>query len=66
MPGNQTSSNRPIWLAIIVITALIVAAAAGFALHLAKATPAVTLAGSGAAFTATMTLSMAASRFLTG
>jgi hypothetical protein len=47
-------------------TAVIVAAVSGFVLHLAKATPAVALAGSGAAFAATMTLGMAASRFLSG
>lgn len=64
MPGNQIPSNRPIWLAIIVLSAVIIAAAAGFALHLAHATPTAALAGSGAAFTATVTIGMAASRFL--
>lgn len=38
----------------------------GFALHLAKATLPAALAGSGAAFAATMTLGMATSRFLSG
>ena len=66
MPGNQIPSNRPIWLAIIVLAAVIIAAASGFALHLAHAAPAAALAGSGAAFTAAMTIGMAASRFLTG
>jgi hypothetical protein len=56
--------NRPVWLAIIILTAVIVAAGSGFLLHLAKATPAAALVGSGAAFAATMTLGMAASRFL--
>lgn len=66
MPGNQMSSNRPIWLAIIVLAAVIIAAASGFALYLAHAAPAAALAGSGAAFIAAMTIGMAASQFLTG
>jgi hypothetical protein len=66
MPGNHIPSNRPIWLAIIVLAAVIIAAASGFALHLAHAAPAAVLVGSGAAFTAAMTIGMAASRFLTG
>ena len=64
MLGNQIPSNRPVWLAIIVLTAVIAAAGSGFMLHLAKAAPADALVGSGAAFAATMTLGMAASRFL--
>jgi hypothetical protein len=66
MPGNQIPSNRPIWLAIIVLAAVIIAAASGFALHLAHAGPAAALVGAGAAFAATMSIGMAASRFLTG
>jgi hypothetical protein len=66
VPGNQIPSNRPVWLAIIVLAAVIVAAASGFVLHLAHADPATALAGSGAAFAAAMTIGMAASRFLTG
>ena len=66
MSGNQIPSNRPIWLAIVVLAAVIIAAASGFVLHLAHAAPAAALAGSGAAFTASMTVGMAASRFLTG
>jgi hypothetical protein len=65
MHGNQIPSNRPIWLAIVVLAAVIIAAASGFALRLAHATPAAALAGSGAAFAAAMTIGMAASRFLT-
>ena len=64
MSGNQIPSNRPIWLAIIILTAVLAAAGTGFLLHLAKATPAGALTGAGAAFAATMTLGMAASRFL--
>ena len=66
MPGNQIPPNRPVWLAIIVLTAAIIAAGAGFVLHLAKATPAAALVGSGAAFAATMTIGMTATRFLSG
>ena len=64
MSPEQVPSNRPVWLAIIVIAAVLVAAGAGFALHLAKACPAATLTGAGAAFVATMTLGMGVSRFL--
>jgi uncharacterized membrane protein len=66
MPGNQIPPNRPVWLAIIVLTAVIIAAGSGFALYLAKDTPAAALAGSGAAFAVTITIGMAASRFLSG
>ena len=66
MPGNQIPSNRPVWLAIIVLAAVIIAAVSGIALYLAHAVPAAVLVGSGAAFTAAMTIGMAASRFLTG
>jgi hypothetical protein len=64
VPAAPPPSNRPVWLAIIILTAVIAAAASGLLLHLAKATPAASLVGSGAAFVATMTLGMAASRFL--
>jgi hypothetical protein len=66
MSRNPIPSNRPIWLAIIVLAAVIIAAGSGFALHLAHAAPADALAGSGAAFAAAMTIGMAASRFLAG
>jgi hypothetical protein len=64
MSGNQTPSNRSVWLAIISLTAVIAAAGSGFLLHLVGATPAAALSGSGVAFVATMTLAMAAWRFL--
>ena len=66
MPGNQIPPNRPVWLAIIVLAAVIIAAGSGLALHLARDTPADALVGSGAAFVATMTVGMAASRYLSG
>jgi predicted membrane-bound spermidine synthase len=61
---SREPSNRPVWLAIIFIMAVLVAAGAGFVLHLARATAADTLTGSGGAFVAAMTLGMAASRYL--
>lgn len=64
MPGNQAPSNRPIWLAIITISAVLVSAGVGFLLHLAKADPVTTLEATGGAFVATMTLGLAVSRFL--
>ena len=64
MPENRTSSNRPIWLAIIFIVAVLVAAGTAFLLHVAGASPADTLIGAGSAFVATVTLGMAISGFL--
>ncbi|MHB1818394.1 MAG: hypothetical protein ACYCO9_10220 [Streptosporangiaceae bacterium] len=64
MLREQVPSNRPVWLAIIIIAAVLVAAGVGLALHLAKANSAATLTGAGAAFVATTTLGMEASRFL--
>ena len=66
MPGNQIPSNRPVWLAIIVLAAVIIAAGSGVVLYLARDTPADALVGSGAAFVAAMTVGMAASRYLSG
>jgi hypothetical protein len=64
MSRDHAPSNRPVWLAIIFIMAVLVAAGAGLLLHLAKAAPASTLTGAGAAFVAAMTLGMAAAHFL--
>lgn len=64
MPENRTSSDRPVWLAIIFIVAVLVAAGTAFLLHIARANPADTLTGAGMAFVATVTLCMAISRFL--
>jgi flagellar basal body-associated protein FliL len=66
MSRDEAPSNRSVWLAIIVIMAVLAAAGAGFVLHLAKASPSSTLTGAGGAFVAAMTLGMAASRFLGG
>jgi hypothetical protein len=64
MPREQIPPNRPVWLAIISIVAVLFAAAAAFMLHLAHATPMGMLTGAGTAFVAAMTLGMAASRYL--
>lgn len=66
MSGNQLPPNRPVWLAIIVLAAVITAAAAGIGLHLAHAAPAATLGGASAAFATTISLGIAMSRFLSG
>jgi hypothetical protein len=66
MSDNQIPPNRAVWLAIIFIMSVLVSAGAGFVLHLAKASPADMLSASGGAFVATMTLGMAAARFISG
>ena len=58
MSQEKVPSNRPLWLATILIVAVLVAAGAGFALHLAEASPVATLTGAGAAFVAAMTLGL--------
>jgi hypothetical protein len=63
MPREQIPPNRPVWLAIISIVAVL-AAAAAFVLRLAHATPTGMLTGAGTAFVAAMTLGMSASRYL--
>lgn len=64
MSQNYISSNRPIWLAIITIVAVLVAGGAALLFHLAGADAANTLAAAGAAFAATVTLAMTAWNFI--
>jgi hypothetical protein len=59
-------SNRGIWLAIILIFAVLVAAGTALAFRLVDAEPAMILSVSGAAFVATVTLGLAIWRFLEG
>jgi hypothetical protein len=66
MSREQIPPNRPVWLAIIIIFSVLVAMGAAGALYLAKASPAVIVAGAGSAFVATMTLGMGASRYVGG
>lgn len=66
MSEHRSSSNRPVWLAIILIVAVLVAAGTAVLFRIADADMTSTLAGVGTAFVATVTLSMAAWNFLTG
>jgi hypothetical protein len=65
MSEDSRSLTRPIWLAIIMITAAMVAAGVGVVLHLAGATTPNALGAAGAAFVATATLCMTVWTFLT-
>ena len=64
MPGNRSPSDRPVWLAIIFIMAVLIGAGSAFLLFIAKANLTDILASAGAAFVATMTLGMAICVFL--
>jgi len=66
MSQLRSASNRPVWLAIILIVAVLVAAGTALSFHIASADAAQTLTGAGAAFVATVTLSMAVWNFLAG
>jgi hypothetical protein len=66
LPGSQLPPNRPVWLAIIVLAAVMTAAAAAIALCLSRAAPAVVVGGAGGAFATAMSLGIAVSRFLSG
>jgi hypothetical protein len=66
MSEHPDSSNRPLWLAIIVIVAVLAAAGTAVLFRMAGADTITTLAGAGTAFVATVTLSMAMWRFLAG
>lgn len=63
MSGNY-SSNRPVWLAIILIFSVLVGAGTALLFYLAGAQVAGILAASGGAFVATVTLCMGAWNFL--
>lgn len=64
MRQEANVSNRPLWMAITLIAAVLVAAAAAVLLHLAGASPASVVAAAGAAFATTMTLCLRAWKFL--
>ncbi len=64
MQDNRDSSDRAIWLAIILIVAFLVAGGAAILLHVLRASPAGTATGAGAAFVATVTLGIAIYRFI--
>jgi hypothetical protein len=65
MSEDYRPSNRPVWLAIILIVAVLVASGTAMLFHLAHADVSSTLTAAGAAFMATVTLCMAAWSFLT-
>jgi hypothetical protein len=66
MSQHRSSSNRSVWLAIILIFAVLVAAGAATLFRVAGANVISTLTGAGMAFVFTVTLSLAASKFLDG
>lgn len=63
-PLQPPPSDRPIWLAIILIVGVLVGSGVGVVFHLAGALSVEMLTAAGAAFGGTVTLSFAVSRFL--
>jgi hypothetical protein len=61
---ETNSSTRPLWMAVMLITAVLAAAAAAVFLHLAGASPASVVTSAGVAFATTMTLCFGAWKFL--
>lgn len=64
MNGNHTS-QRGVWLAIILLASLCIAVTAGVVFHMFGAEPLAIFGASGAAFMGTMSLGLAAHRFMT-
>jgi hypothetical protein len=58
-------SQRGVWLAIILLASLPVAAAAGALFYIAEAAPQAVMGASGATYMGAVTLGLAAHRFLT-
>lgn len=65
MSEDYSSSNRPVWLAIIFIIAVLVASGTAVLFRLADADATSTLTATGAAFVATVTVCVTAWNFLT-
>ena len=63
MPQDANVSNRSLWMAVMVITAVLVAAAAAVILHLAGSSTASVVTAAGVAFATTMTLCLSAWKF---
>jgi hypothetical protein len=61
---NNYPSNRPVWLAIMLIFAVLVAAGTALLFHQAQDDTASTLTATGSAFVATVTLCIGAANFL--
>ena len=64
MSKDYSSADRPTWLAIFIIIAVLAAAAAALLFHLAGADAMNTLTAAGAAFVATVTLAITAWNFI--
>lgn len=64
MRQEANNSTRPLWMAVMLITAVLTAAAAAFFLHLAGASPACIVTAAGIAFATTMRLCLGAWKFL--
>jgi hypothetical protein len=65
MSEDHSSPNRPVWLAIILIVAVLIASGTAVLFRLAHAEVTSTLTAAGAAFVATVTLCVSAWNFLT-
>jgi hypothetical protein len=64
MSESTPSQNRPVWLAIIMITAVLVAAGTAVLFRAAKSDASSTLTAAGTAFAATVTLCLSVWKFL--
>ena len=64
MSEDPRASNRPVWLAIIIIVAILVASGTAVIYRLAHADVTSTVTAAGAAFVATVTLCVTAWNFL--
>ncbi len=66
MSESSSPSNRPVWLAIIIIVGVLVAGGCALAFRLANADPVTILSYAGGAFVATVSLCLAVWKFLAG
>jgi flagellar basal body-associated protein FliL len=64
MPDSRDSSDRAIWLAIILIVAFLVAGGTALLFYALRASASETATRAGAAFVATLTLGIAIYRFI--
>ena len=62
----QPSSSGPVWVAIILIVAVLTGAGAAVLFHMVGAGPPATVTAAGAAFVSTATLGLAIASFLGG
>lgn len=64
MCQEANASNRPLWMAVMLITAVLVAAATAVLLHLVGASSVSVITAAGVAFATAMTLCLSAWKFL--